>query len=146
MTAADSGGRSQPEVVLLYCRQALAPAAPPPQGQRAGDGFTARLVMLPCSSKLELPHLLDILAQGADAVLVVACPEKTCRFLVGNRRAEKRLGRGRDLLAQVGMPAERLALVRGSGLDFEKLMGLAAGRADAVRALGPNPMKGDKRP
>ena len=90
MAAADSGGRFQPEVVLLYCRQALAPAAPPPQGNRGGDGFTTQLVMLPCSSKLELPNLLDILAHGADAVLVAACPAKTCRFLVGNQRAEKR--------------------------------------------------------
>lgn len=144
--AADSGGRFQPEVVLLYCRQALAPAAPPPQGNRGGDGFTTQLVMLPCSSKLELPNLLDILAHGADAVLVAACPAKTCRFLVGNQRAEKRIGRGRELLGQVGVDPERLALTRGGGLDFDKLMGLAAGRADAVRALGPNPMKGDKRP
>ena len=145
MVADETASGFQPEIVLLYCRQALAPGTRPAQGLRAGQGFKAKLVVLPCSSKMEVPHLLRILEQGADAVQVLACPPKTCRFLVGNNRAEKRMAYARGLLEQVGMEPERLALERGSGLDLEGLMELAGRRAELVGKMGPNPMKGDNR-
>jgi len=131
---------SQPELVVLYCRQSLAAEVKPFQGRRPGEGFNARLVLLPCSSKMEPRHLLKILEGGADGVLVVACPQDACRFLVGNSRAERRADYTRVLLDQVGMGAERLALVRGRGLDVDGVMKLAAGQADKLKQLGPNPL------
>ncbi|MCF8099817.1 MAG: hydrogenase iron-sulfur subunit, partial [Desulfarculaceae bacterium] len=70
------------------------------------------------------------------------CPEKACQHLVRSNRAEKRIARGRGLLEQVGMGAERVGLDRGAGLSLDDLMEMAGQRAEAVRALGPNPMKG----
>jgi F420-non-reducing hydrogenase iron-sulfur subunit len=132
----------QPQITLLYCRQSLAADAKPVQGQRAGEGFSVRLVLLPCSSKVQLPHLMRLLEKGADGLQIAACPEKACQHLVGSNRAEKRIARGRGLLEQVGMGAERLGLDRGAGLSLDDLMEMAGQRAEAVRALGPNPMKG----
>jgi coenzyme F420-reducing hydrogenase delta subunit len=94
---------------------------------------------------MESRHLLKLLEKGYDAALVVACPEKTCRFLVGNSRAEKRIAYVRGLLDQVGMGAERLALERGKSLGLDDLMELAAGRAAKLKDLGPNPLKGESR-
>lgn len=132
----------QPQITLLYCRQSLAAEVKPVQGNRAGDGFSVRLVLLPCSSKVQLPHLMRLLEQGSDGLQIAACPEKACQHLVGSNRAEKRIARGRELLEQVGMGAERLGLDRGAGLRLDDLMEMAGQRAEAVRALGPNPMKG----
>ncbi|MCF8031884.1 MAG: hydrogenase iron-sulfur subunit [Desulfarculaceae bacterium] len=132
----------QPEVTLLYCRQCLASGAKPVEGRRAGEGFSARLVVLPCSSKVQLPHLMRLLQAGSDAVQIAACPEKACQHLVGSNRAENRVKYGQDLLETVGMGAGRLGLERGAGLSLDDLLELAGRRAEAVRALGPNPMKG----
>ncbi|MBU4276308.1 MAG: hydrogenase iron-sulfur subunit [Proteobacteria bacterium] len=132
----------QPQITLLYCRQSLAAEVKPVQGNRAGNGFSVRLVLLPCSSKVQLPHLMRLLEQGSDGLQIAACPEKACQHLVGSNRAEKRIARGRELLEQVGMGAERLGLDRGAGLSLDDLMEMAGQRAEALRALGPNPMKG----
>lgn len=128
---------------MLYCRQSLAQEAKPFEGIRPGQGFSARFVVMPCSSKMEPRHLLRILEKGPDGLLVVACPQGTCRFLVGNVRAEKRMAYARALLDQVGMGAERLSLERGQSLGVEALMELAAGRAAQVQNLAPNPLKGE---
>lgn len=141
--AAESQAADQPRIALLYCRQTLGQGVKPFEGDRPGQGFSARLVLLPCSSKMDTRHLLRVLEGGYDGVTLVACPEKTCRFLVGNARAEKRVAYAQGLLEQVGMGAARLALERGSGLSVEDLMELAAGQAGKVKGLGPNPLKGD---
>lgn len=146
MAAALDGSAFEPQIVLLYCRQSLAPEAKPFEGTRLGRGFSARLVVMPCSSKMEPRHLLRVLEKGSDGILLVACPEGSCRFLVGNVRAEKRIAYTRGLLDQAGMGAERLALERGQSLNIDDLMELAAGRAAQVKSLGPNPLKGESRP
>jgi len=145
MTAGQKGSAFEPELILLYCRQSLAPDAKPFEGLRPGRKFSARFVVTPCSSKMEPRHWLRLLETGPDGVLVVACPEGTCRFLVGNARAEKRIAYARGLLDQVGMGAARLCLERGHDLSVEALMELAAGHAARIKDLGPNPLKGESR-
>ncbi|MCB2189112.1 MAG: hydrogenase iron-sulfur subunit [Deltaproteobacteria bacterium] len=141
MVALGSPTQSPPEIVVLYCRQTLARDVKEPQGVRKLDGFNVRLVLLPCSSKVETPHFLRILETGAAGVLLVACPEKTCTFLVGNSRAERRIAYAQGLLAQVGMGTERLQMTRAADLTLEDLMELAARQAELVKPLGPNPMQ-----
>jgi coenzyme F420-reducing hydrogenase delta subunit len=131
-----------PEIVVLYCRQTLDAETRPPEGTRPGDGFSARMVLLPCSSKMEAYQLLKLVEQGADGVHLVACPEKACRFLVGNNRAERRIAHARGLLAQAGMGEGRLELTRAANLTVDDLMTLAGRHAAQVKTLGPNPMKG----
>jgi F420-non-reducing hydrogenase iron-sulfur subunit len=77
--------------------------------------------------------LFKILDNGADGVEVVACPENTCQFLVGSRRAEKRIAYAQRLLKQGGINSERLGISRGADLSAEQLIERAAARAEAVR-------------
>lgn len=131
-----------PEIVVLYCQQTLDADTRPPEGTRPGKGFSARMVLLPCSSKMEAYQLLKLVEQGADGVHLVACPEKACRFLVGNNRAGRRVAHARGLLAQAGMGEARLELSRAANLTVDDLMTLAGRQAEQVKTLGPNPMKG----
>jgi len=130
----------KPEIVVLYCRQSVDPDADLAAAVKKADGFSPRLVAMPCSSKVEVPHLMKVLERGADGVVVLACPENECKFLVGNVRAEKRVNYARGLLDQVGMGAERLGIARGSRLSAEEAMAVAEHRANQVRLLGKNPL------
>ena len=128
-----------PEIVILYCQHCISD-----NGEAAIETTAAKssvkTVMMPCSSKVEAPNVLKILEAGADGVEVVACPEKQCRFLVGSRKAEKRIDYAKGLLETIKMGAERLGITRKSGLNVKDLIAIAAKRADAVKPLGPNPM------
>ncbi len=137
-----SGKEFEPEVVVLYCQYSVARDADIPAAEKQATGFKVRYILLPCSSKVEVPHLLKILEKGADGIEVVGCPDKVCRFLVGNVRAEKRVDYARGLLDQIGMGADRLAMSRAEAMSGGDILKLAESRADAVRELGPNAMKG----
>ena len=65
----------EPEIVLLYCQRCIQTGT----GETSADieveadhtvGFSVQPVMMPCSSKIEVPYILRIIERGADAVLV----------------------------------------------------------------------------
>lgn len=131
----------EPEVVLPYCNNCVKENGSLADSHRRLDGARARFVMLACSSKLEVRDVMKLLERGADAVQVVGCADARCRFVVGNRRAEKRVRYVRDLLAEIQLGPERVAMVRGEWFKESDLLALASERAAQVRELGPNPMK-----
>jgi len=130
-----------PEVVVLYCQQGICDKAKASDWSQAAEGVSVRAMMMPCSSKIEVSYILRILESGADAVEIVACPEQSCKFLVGSFRAERRIEYIRSLLEKIGYEPERVGISRKLSQTPEKLIKLAKARADAVRPLGINPMK-----
>jgi coenzyme F420-reducing hydrogenase delta subunit len=133
-----------PEVIVLYCQHGLCDKAKASAWSQETDGLSVRAIMMPCSSKIEVSYILKILESGADAVEIVACPEKSCKFLVGSFRAERRIEYIRSLLEKIGYSPERVGISRKLSQSPEKLIDLARARADAVSPLGTNPMKKGK--
>jgi coenzyme F420-reducing hydrogenase delta subunit len=134
-------GRNEPEVVVLFCQQSVARTVELANAYRNLPGLRVRLVVLPCSSNVEVRQMVKMLEKGADAIQIVACAEEACRFLVGSSKAERRVGYVRRLLDEIGFGAERVGLVRGMNLSAEQLLDRARERAELVRELGPNPMR-----
>jgi coenzyme F420-reducing hydrogenase delta subunit len=130
-----------PEIVLLYCRRCLRPGDDIAAAAGRVAGFSLRPVMMPCSSKVEVHYLLGLLEKGADGVQMAVCPEPACRFLVGSARAGKRIAYVRGLLDSIGYGGDRVGFSPAASLSGDELAALAGDRADAVRSLGPNPMK-----
>ncbi|MDH4239670.1 MAG: hydrogenase iron-sulfur subunit [Phycisphaerae bacterium] len=131
----------EPEVVLLYCQHGLCHEAKGSAWYQECAGLSIRAIMMPCSSKIEVSYILKLLESGADAVEVVACPEKSCKYLVGSLRAERRIEYVRGLLEKIGYAPERVGISRKLSQSPVQLMDLARARADAVRSFGINPMK-----
>jgi F420-non-reducing hydrogenase iron-sulfur subunit len=52
--------------------------------------------------------LLRAFEAGADAVIVLVCPEGSCDYIQGNIRARKRVERVKGLLDEIGIGGERL--------------------------------------
>lgn len=130
------------QIVLLYCEHCTSRGAAALSTTVKSDSFSARMEMLPCSSKVEASYVLKILEKGADGVEVVGCPVGACRFLEGTIRAEKRIEFAKKHLATIGMGAERLGMTRGADFTKDQLVAIAQKRAQVVAPLGKNPMKG----
>ncbi|MBC2711543.1 MAG: hydrogenase iron-sulfur subunit [Desulfosarcina sp.] len=75
-----------------------------------GENVELKFVRLPCSSLVKDVFLLRAFEAGADAVVVLVCPEGACRYVEGNLRAKKRVQWVRSLLDEIGMDGNRLAL------------------------------------
>jgi len=131
----------EPEILVLYCGHGLAKGDRLSEGTQKAHGFNVRFVMMPCSSKVETGYLLKLIEAGTDGIVIVACPEEECRFLVGSKRAEGRIGYARVLLGEAGMSRKRLVMVQRKGLSADEIMTSAQKCADAVQPLGENPLK-----
>ena len=125
----------QPEIVVLYCYNTLAPGECLGEGIKQGPGFRARLVALPCSSKIEVYHLVIHLERGADGIQVVACPPDRCRLLVGNTKADNKIKYVHRFLTELQAGPERVAMFRGEDLTAAQIMELAGERAETALAL-----------
>jgi coenzyme F420-reducing hydrogenase delta subunit len=134
----------EPEILVLYCRKALGSEDYLPEGTRREAGYRARFIMMPCSSKIETGYLVKLVEQGADGVVLVACPPKHCQFLVGSARVGHRVKHARTLLEEAGMGASRVGVVYRQGLSSEDMAVLAEESARAIEPLGQNPMRSAK--
>jgi len=93
-----------------------------------------RPVELPCSSKTESHVLLRAFQNGADGVVLAACPKGQCRFIEGNLRAEKRIGRLQWIMGEIGLDPDRLAIIFADDPDPS---GTFSGFVSKIVALGP---------
>ena len=141
MSGNGAEGRHEPEIVVLFCQQSVDRNVELANAYRNLPGIKVRLVVLPCSSKVEVGQIFKILEKGADAIQIVACSEEACRHLVGSNKAERRVEYVRQLLEEINFGAERVGIVRGMNLSAKQLLDRAKERADLVRELGPNPMR-----
>ena len=124
-----SSQASQPEqelmIVVLFCEQTMTGQTGGADEIRLRQGAKVRLVPLPCSSKVEINHLVKLLEQGADGIEVVACPPSACRLLGGNQKAKRRVEFVDERLRQLGLGPERVHLTRADRLSLEQLLELA---------------------
>ena len=135
----DSKKNFRPKITLFHCINAFSDKRS--SALSDGDNFEVRLVKLPCSSMVKDVYLLRAFEAGADAVVVLVCPERQCRYLEGNIRAKKRVERLKILLDEIGFGSKRLSI-------FNLAIGDDAGAAEIIQKtlseladLGPSPAK-----
>ncbi len=100
-----------------------------------------KVVKLPCTGKTDILYILKALEHGADAVMVVACAKGTCHHLEGNLRAEKRVGRAKKILNEVGLGGERAEIFFVTGSQGYSFAEAVREMTDRVQRLGANPLK-----
>ena len=132
----------EPALMVLCCPHALAPGVDFESLELAPHGCTIQRALVPCSSKIEVPHLLQCLERGLDGVQIIHCTRQRCQHLDGSARVEARVERARHLLAQVHMPEGRIALDEAEALTGPQLAALVSARVASIRALGQNPLTG----
>jgi F420-non-reducing hydrogenase iron-sulfur subunit len=100
-----------------------------------------RIIIVPCTGKVDVIHLLRAFEKGADGVYVVGCMEGDCHFNSGNFRARKRVDQARKILDAIGVGGERVRMCNLSSSEGPKFAEFAAEMEEKIRGLGPNPIK-----
>jgi coenzyme F420-reducing hydrogenase delta subunit len=83
------------------------------------EGTEYKCVGLPCSGKVNLQYLVKAFEKGADGLALITCPKHECRYLEGNLRSPKRAEGLNELLEEIGMGGERVAVLtnQSDGMD-----------------------------
>ena len=129
--------------MLLYCPRTLAAGEEDSLASllRQPSNVDVRAEKIACGGSVQVPHLMKILEEGADAVQLVTCTDTECQSLTGSSRAAKRIDYACRLLSGFGLGAERLGIYQGSDLRAAELRDLSWERARATEPLGRHPMK-----
>jgi F420-non-reducing hydrogenase iron-sulfur subunit len=101
--------------------------------------YNIQSIKLPCSSLTREVVLLRAFEAGADAVVVLTCPEGSCRYLQGNLRAAKRVARVKKLLDEIGIDGRRLNLFHIQHGDRSAVQKIIDQTIIDVANIGPNP-------
>ena len=148
MTTAKTFDR-KPAITVFHCVNALegGDSRFPVECLRRGhvsdalnrDDADITIIRMACSSMTRDVYLLRAYEAGADAVIVLVCPESQCRYIDGNIRAAKRVGRVKYLLDEIGLGADRIAIHNVNPGDDAAVSGIIDAALATLTDLGPNP-------
>jgi F420-non-reducing hydrogenase iron-sulfur subunit len=104
-----------------------------------------KLILMPCTGRVDIIHLLKAFESGADSVLVVGCLEGECHYLMGNIRARKRVNKVKKDLVPMGIEPERVEMFNLSSSEGPKFAAVAREMVARTLKLGPSPTKPEIR-
>ena len=127
----------EPNITLFHCINTFAEKVFLPLSSR--DEMRIKTVQMACSSMVKDVFLLRAFETGADAVVVLVCPEGHCRYVEGNIRAKKRVEWVKKLLDEIEFDSRRLSIFNISSGDEKAAAEIIGKTLTALSDLGPNP-------
>lgn len=121
-----------------YCAYAAADLAGALRLQYPPD---VRIVLLPCSGRLDILTALLALEEGADGVMVVGCLPGDCHFLEGNLNARRRVEGLQKRLQKIGLEPERVRMFNLSSAMATEFAEAVRQMREQIAKLGPNPLR-----
>jgi coenzyme F420-reducing hydrogenase delta subunit len=101
----------------------------------ADEGIEYKNIGLPCSGKADLQYLVKAFEKGADGLVLVACPHNECRYLQGNLRSPKRAEGLSELLDEIGLGGERVAVITSRKDDVGQVVSEVVAFRDKIKAM-----------
>jgi len=102
----------QPRIVVLTCNWEAYSAVEDAGALRKEYSASIRVLRLPCLGRISSNLILEVIRQGADGVMLLACPEDRCHYESGSALAEKSFEEAVRLLDAAGISADRLEFSR----------------------------------
>jgi coenzyme F420-reducing hydrogenase delta subunit len=130
-----------PRIVAFCCQYCAYAAADLAGSMRLQYDPNIRIILVPCTGRVDVIHLLRAIEDGADGVLLAGCLEGGCHFLEGNFKAKNRVRFVKDLLDRIGIEAERLQMFNLSSAEGPRFAEIANEMTEKIRALGPSPLR-----
>jgi coenzyme F420-reducing hydrogenase delta subunit len=100
-----------------------------------------KIILVPCTGKVDVIHMLRAIQQGADGVYCVGCLEGACHYNAGNLRCRERVEHVRSLLKEIGLEPERVRMYNLSSSEAPTFAAYAKEMTENILKLGPNPLR-----
>jgi len=104
-----------------------------------------KIILMPCTGRVDILHLLKAFEGGADVVFVAGCLEGECHYLSGNIQARKRVTKVKQDLEALGLEPERLEMYNLSSSEGPRFAAIAQEVAERAFKLGPSPVRQEAR-
>jgi len=128
-----------PSILIFCCQNSV--SSPKKLVEEFEHPEHIKVVVLPCTGKMEAMYALQAFERGLDGVCVVACLEGTCHYLEGNLRAANRIHQTAGILNELKLGEERIAMLHMDATDRDLFKQSAGDFIRRIQKLGPNPLK-----
>jgi coenzyme F420-reducing hydrogenase delta subunit len=133
--------KNEPLILALCCHYCAYAAADLAGSMRLQYPANVRVLRYPCTGKVEQNDILVAFEGGVDGVLVAGCLEGGCHFVEGNLRAKRRVERTQQIMREIGLEPERLAIYNLSSAEGGRFAEIVREMVDRLKELGPSPLR-----
>ncbi len=133
---ADRKQPEEPKVLAFCCMYCAYAAADMAGSMRLTYPPNVEIILVPCTGRVEIHHILEALENGADGVCVAGCEEGSCHFSVGNLKAKKRVAYVKTLLEELGIDPDRVEMFHISASQGPLFAKVASEMTENIRRLG----------
>ena len=134
----------EPKIVAYCCNFCAFAAADLDGAMRIQYPPNVRIILLPCTGKVDAIHLMKSFEDGADGVFVAGCMEGECHFMEGNLRAKKRVAYVKRLLEEVGINPDRVEMFNLSSAMGGRFAEIVGEMTERIKEIGPANGDGQK--
>ena len=127
----------EPKIVAYCCNFCAFAAADLAGAMRIQYPPNVRIILLPCTGKVDAIVLMKAFEDGVDGVFVAGCMEGECHFVEGNLRARKRVAYVKRLLAEVQIEPERVEMFNLSSAMGGRFAEIVEEMTQRIKELGP---------
>jgi F420-non-reducing hydrogenase iron-sulfur subunit len=132
----------EPRIIAFLCNWCTYTGADLAGTSRIQYPPNIRIIRLMCSGGLDPVYVAKALLEGADGVLIGGCHPGDCHYQSGNYKARRRVAILHSILEQMGFDSERVWLRWISASEGQYFADTVTERVAALKAKGPNPLKG----
>ena len=136
----------EPKIVAYCCNFCAFAAADLAGAMRVQYPPNVRIILLPCTGKVDAIVLMKAFEDGADGVFVAGCMEGECHFMEGNLRAKKKVAYVKRLLEEVGTNPQRVEMFNLSSAMGGRFAEIVEEMTKRTKELGPVEADGEKGP
>ena len=131
----------EPVIVGFFCNWCTATAADLAGTIRLQYPPNVRPIRTMCSGSVDPVYVLRALLGGADGVIIGGCPPGDCHYVSGNYKARRRISILKTILTTLGLEDDRVWIRWISAAEGVKFARTMTEFTNAIKKLGPNPIK-----
>jgi heterodisulfide reductase subunit A len=102
---------SDPAILCFACRWCSYAAADFAGVMRLQYPDNVRIILVPCTGRVDFRHMYKAFEMGADGVIVAGCLKEQCHYIDGNLKAERRIEIAKKALDVLGIGGDRLEML-----------------------------------
>ena len=104
-----------------------------------------RVIPVRCLGSVNSILIADAVSRGFDGVALLGCKsgeDYQCHFIRGSELLKTRMGNVQETLERLALEPERVSVMEVAISDADRIPVLLGDFVRAIKAVGPNPMKG----
>ncbi len=139
------GDPDKPRILVLACESDAYPALDMAGIKRLSYPASVRVIPVRCLGSVNSILIADAVSRGFDGVALLGCrpgEDYQCHFIRGSELLDTRMGNVKETLDRLALEPERVRVMEVAISESDGLPGRLEEFVNAIKAVGPNPMKG----